>query len=262
MFRSTVGSSLLLVAALASHPVLAGGKIGIGLGMAPDYEGSDDTEGTPSLFGRYQWDSGRYVALGGTQEAGRALRLKANLISDAWSPTWELGPVLQYRMERDDVDNNRVDRMKKVDSATELGAFVGFKSGPWAASLTYATDVSDEHDGSVTELAGSYHLPINDAFSLKFGASVSYADDDYMDTYFGVNGKNKGKSGFSNYNAGSGIKDYGLSATAEYALNPSWGLQGGISYYRLTGDAEDSPLVDGVGDENQLSASVAVTYSF
>jgi outer membrane protein len=262
MYRITVGSALLLVAAFTSQTASAGGNIGIGVGMAPDYEGSDDRKATPVLFGRYQWDSGRYVALGGTQEAGKALRLKANLISDAMSPTWQLGPVLQYRMERDDVDNNRVDRMKKVDSQTELGAFVGFRTGPWAASLTYATDVSDETDGAVTELAGSYHLPINDAFSMKFGASVSYADDDYMDGYFGVNRKNAGKSGFSNYKAESGIKDYGLSVTAEYALNQSWGLLGGISYYRLTGDAEDSPLVDDVGDENQLSANVAVTYAF
>ena len=86
-------------------------------------------------------------------------------------------------MACDDVDNNRVDLMKKVDSATELGAFVGFRSGPWAASLTYATDVSDERDGAVTELAGPYHLSANDDFSLKCGANVSHADVEYMDTY-------------------------------------------------------------------------------
>jgi outer membrane protein len=241
---------------------MGNGKIGIGVGMAPDYEGSDDTEATPSLFGRYQWDSGRYVALGGTCEAGKALRLRANLLSDAQNSTWEMGPVLQLRMERDDVDNRRVDRMKKIDSATELGAFVGFRSGPWAASLTFAADVSDEHEGSVTEFAGSYHIPVNDELSLKFGASVSYADEDYMDTYFGVNSKNVGNSGFANYNADDGFKDYGLSATARYTLNQNWGLQGGVTYFRLLNDAKDSPLVDGEGDENQLSASVAVTYSF
>ena len=160
------------------------------------------------------------------------------------------------------MDNNQVDRMEDVDAATELGAFVGFRSGPWAASLTFAKDATDEHDGEVTELAGSYKLPMNDNLALTFGASVSYADSDYMDTYFGVNAKNVGTSGFSNYSADSGIKDYGLSVTAEYALNQDWGLQGGIKYYRLTNDAEDSPLVDDVGDHNQLSASMAVTYVF
>ena len=53
MYKLKTAPSLLLVTALASHTSMAGGKIGIGLGMAPDYEGSDDTEATPSLFGRY-----------------------------------------------------------------------------------------------------------------------------------------------------------------------------------------------------------------
>jgi outer membrane protein len=252
----------MLTAVLASPAAYAGGQIGIGAAMSPDYEGSDDREATLNLFGNYKWDSGRYVALGGTHEAGRALRVKANLISDAWSPTWEMGPVLQYRMERDDVDNDSVDRMKDVDAATELGAFVGFRSGPWAASLTYATDVSDEHDGAVTELAGSYRLAVNNEFSLTFGASMSYADGDYMDTYFGVNSRNVGSSNLSNYDAESGIKDYGLSVTAEYGLDENWGLLGGVKYYRLMNDAEDSPLVNDLGDRDQISASLAVTYTF
>lgn len=251
-----------MAAALAAPSAMAAGKIGLGVAMTPDYEGSDTNEGAPVLFGNYRWDNGRYVALGGTNEAGKALRVKANLISDSMSPTWELGPVLQYRMERNDVDNNRVDRMDKIKGATELGAFVGFKSGPWAASLTYATDVSDEHDGDVTELSGSYRLPMNDNLALTFGASASYADSDYMDTYFGVNPGNVSNSNLPAYSAGSGWKDAGLRVAADYKLNQNWGLQGGVHYYRLMNDAKDSPLVDDVGDRNQLSASVAVTYVF
>jgi len=263
MRNIAIGSGLTLLAAvMVSSPVMAGGNIGLGVSMAPDYEGSDESEGGPVLFGRYDWDSGRYVALGGTNEAGRAMRVRANLISNDMSPTWELGPVLQYRMERDDVDNNRVDNMKDIDAATELGAYIGFKSGPWAATLTYATDVSDEHDGAVTELAGSYALGISSELTLRFGASISYADSDYMDTYFGVNAKNVGTSNLPSYNADSGMKDAGLKVTADYKLNQNWGLQGGLAYYRLLNDAEDSPLVDDVGDSSQLSASVAVTYTF
>jgi len=261
--KITFGAGLaVLTAIMVSSSAMAAGKIGLGVAMSPDYEGSDDSEGSPVLFGHYAWDSGRYVALGGTNDAGKALRVKANLISSDISPMWELGPVLQYRMERDDVDNNQVDRMEEIDGATELGAFVGFKSGPWAASLTYAKDVSDEHDGAVTDLAGSYKLPMNDKFALTFGASVSYATSNYMDTYFGVNPGNRGSSNLANYSADSGVKDYGLKVAADYQLSQKWGLQGGLSYYRLLNDAKDSPLVDDVGDRNQLSASVAVTYTF
>ena len=262
MRKFTIGSSLLLAAALAAPSAMATGKIGVGVGMSPDYEGSDTNEAGPILFGNYHWDSGRYVALAGTHEAGNAARLKANLISDSMSQTWELGPVLQYRMERDDVDNNRVDRMEKIDGATEIGAFVGFKSGPWAASLTFAKDASDEHDGEVTELAGSYRLPMNDNFALTFGASASYADSDYMDTYFGVNADNLGSSNLPLYSADSGWKDVGLRVAADYKLNQNWGLQGTVKYFRLMNDAKDSPLVDDVGDRNELSAGIAVTYTF
>ena len=263
MRKITFGAGLaVLTAIMVSSSAMAAGKIGLGVAMSPDYEGSDDSEGSPVLFGHYAWDSGRYVALGGTNDAGKALRVKANLISSDISPMWELGPVLQYRMERDDVDNNQVDRMEEIDGATELGAFVGFKSGPWAASLTYAKDVSDEHDGAVTDLAGSYKLPMNDRFALTFGASVSYATSNYMDTYFGVNSGNRGSSNLANYSADSGVKDYGLKVVADYQLSQKWGLQGGLNYYRLLNDAKDSPLVDDVGDSSQLSANVAVTYSF
>ena len=35
-----------------------------------------------------------------------------------------------------------------------------------------------------------------------------------------------------------------------------------LNYTRMLNDAEDSPLVQKVGDENQYKAVVAVTYSF
>ena len=50
--------------------------------------------------------------------------------------------------------------------------------------------------------------------------------------------------------------------TAEYGLDENWGLLGGVKYYRLMNDAEDSPLVNDLGDRDQISASLAVTYTF
>jgi outer membrane scaffolding protein for murein synthesis (MipA/OmpV family) len=37
---------------------------------------------------------------------------------------------------------------------------------------------------------------------------------------------------------------------------------GNVSYTRMLNDAEDSPLVKKVGDENQYTAIVALTYNF
>lgn len=242
--------------------VAAGGFVGLGVGAKPDYEGSEDYEATPALFGRYIWDSGRYIDLGGAPSTGSAARLSANLLTARSGTSWELGPLLQYRLERDDVDNDKVDDMKKVDSTVEAGAFLGFTSGHWEGELSFAADTGSEHDGYLVYLSGAYNMKVNDKLNLKFGAQTTYADDDYMDSYFGVSGGDAARSGLSRYSAEEGLKDWGLNLTANYAINQKWGMVGVLSYSRLLGDAEDSPLVSDEGDENQLGATLAVTYKF
>jgi outer membrane scaffolding protein for murein synthesis (MipA/OmpV family) len=48
----------------------------------------------------------------------------------------------------------------------------------------------------------------------------------------------------------------------ELGDSEGFGLTGILSYKRLLGDAEDSPVVADVGDENQIFGGVALTYSF
>ena len=242
------------------------GFIGLGVISKPDYEGSDDHETTVAPFGKYFWASGRYASLGGTGGSESAARLSLNLITRASSENWTFGPLLQYRLKRDDVDNRRVDDMKDVDAAVELGVFVGFETGPWSANLSFAGDVSDEHDGYLVYLSGGYELMKTSKVNLSLGVRTSWADSNYMDTYFGVDRHNVRNSGLPFYNADSDVKDVGLSLTGVYHFNKTWAAGANASYTRMLGDAEDSPLVDGgnqsVGDENQIAGIVAVLYSF
>jgi outer membrane scaffolding protein for murein synthesis (MipA/OmpV family) len=240
----------------------AGGFVGLGAAVGPDYEGGDDYEARIAPFGRYNWATGRYVSLGGTSGTERAARVKANVITKDQSNIWELGPLLQYRLERDDVDNNKVDKLNKADSATELGAFVGLNSGPWEAALAVASDVTSEHDGTLVYMNGGYNIPINDKFTMELGAHLTWASDDYMEEYFGVTGSESDKTGLEKYQASSGFKDFGFGVTGHYLFNKTWGLLGNVGYTRMINDAEDSPLVDDEGDENQYEAVLAVTYAF
>ncbi|MEA2092948.1 MAG: MipA/OmpV family protein [Pseudomonadota bacterium] len=272
-------SAALLACSFAVSPVLAyeeisdtvhggagGGFVGLGVAVSPDYEGGNDYEAVPAPFGRYNWASGRSVSLGGTGGSEKAARLAANIISTEQSTVWKFGPLLQYRLKRDDnVDNKKVSRMKEVDAETELGAFLGFKSGALMAAVGYVTDVSSESDGSLWYLKGGYDLPVNQKFSMNVGVHLTYADDDYMDTYFGVSRKDSARSGLPQYTASSGFKDTGLALTGTYQFNQKWGMLGNVSWTRMLNDAEDSPLVDGSrgqGDKNVYAAVVAVTYAF
>ena len=170
--------------------------------------------------------------------------------------------MLQYRKKRDDVENTKVDRLKEVDAATEAGAFVGYTTGKLSMDVSYATDVSSEHDGYLWYLNGRYKHPVNERFSLTFGVHLAWADDDFMKTYFGVTGGESAKSGLPKYSASSGFKDAGSGITGVYKFNKTWGMAANVGYTRMLNDAEDSPLVSKVGDENQYEAVVAVMYSF
>ena len=246
---------LVLLAALclmAPAVQAADVSVGGGIGFMPDYEGSEDYEAVPVPFADVKFGNGMFIKLLG-------LNLRANLIPDKM---WRLGPVYNYRGERDDVDNSAVDDMKKVSDANELGIFGGFEINNWFATLSFMSDVGDAHDGWYSELKGGYNWIINPSWALSIGASMTYADDDYMQTYFGVSRQDAARSGLDRYNADSGIKDVGLDLGVNWMINQNWSTKGIASYTQLVGDADnDSPVVD-EGDEGQFFGAVLVVYKF
>ena len=246
---------LILLAALclmAPAAQAADVSIGGGIGFAPDYEGSEDYEAVPVPFANVNFGNGMYVKLLG-------LNLRANLIPDKM---WSLGPVYNYRAERDDVDNSAVDDMKQVSDANELGVFGGFNIDNWFLSLEFLADMGNAHEGWYSKLKGGYNWIISDSWALSIGASTTYADEDYMQTYFGVSRQDAARSGLDRYNADSGIKDVGIDLGVNWMITQSWSTKGIASYTQLVGDADDdSPVVD-EGDEGQFFGAVLVVYTF
>ena len=246
-------AGIFVAVLLAATPAAALEKLelGFGPGFAPDYEGSEDYEVVPVPYALAQWASGEYVHLLGN-------KLKANLLDD---DMWRLGPMLEYISSRADVDNNRVDDLKNVDASVMLGVFVGAEIDRWNASVEMRQDVADGN-GFLLTLNGGYNLPIDEQLKLGFGVSTTYADGDYMNTYFSIDGGDSRRSGLKKDDADSGFKDVGLNLSADYNFYENWSVMGLFRYTRLLGDAEDSPVVDDEGDENQLFGGVLVKYSF
>ena len=227
-------------------------SIGGGIGVKPDYEGSSDYELVPVPAGSAKFDNGMYLKLLG-------LNLRANLIP---SDFWRLGPVYNYRPERDNVENNRVDRMKDISDANELGLFGGFEWQGWYVFLEWLADTGDAYDGSYGTLKGGYNWMVNKEWMLTFGAFTTYASDDYMETYFGVSSGDAARSGLDRYNADGGMKDIGLDFGANWRFAQNWDLRGLFQIKQLVGDADDdSPVVD-EGSETQLFSAVLVVWNF
>jgi outer membrane protein len=227
-------------------------SIGGGVGAAPDYEGSADYEIVMLPAASAKFDNGMYIQLLG-------LNLRANVIP---SNMWRLGPVYNYRAERDDVENNRVDRMEEVSDANELGIFGGFEWNGWFVFLDILADAGNAYDGWYSTLKGGYNWMIDEAWMLSLGGHVTYANDDYMETYFGVSAADAAASGLDQYNADGGVKDVGIDLGLNWNFASSWSLRGLARISQLVGDAdEDSPVVD-EGSETQVFGGVMVMFKF
>jgi outer membrane protein len=217
---------LILLAALCLvAPVVQAADISVGggIGIAPDYEGSEDYEAVPVPFADVKFGNGMYVKL---------------------------------------LENDAVDDMKEVSDANELGIFGGFEYNNWFVSLEFLADTANAHEGWTSKLKGGYNWVINNSWALSIGASTTYADDDYMQTYFGVTAADAARSGLSQYNADSGIKDIGIDLGLNWMITQNWSAKGIASFTQLVGDADDgSPVVD-QGSEGQFFGAALVVYSF
>jgi hypothetical protein len=87
------------------------------IGIVPDYFGSDDytAGGAPTGLVRFG-SSERYARLLVTE-------VSVNVLDSA---TWSFGPVLNYRLARDDVDDDSVKLMRDIDGTLEAGLFGGW----------------------------------------------------------------------------------------------------------------------------------------
>jgi outer membrane scaffolding protein for murein synthesis (MipA/OmpV family) len=241
-----------LLMGLTSDAHAADVTAGLGLGMAPEYEGSEDYVAVPIPYVNVAWSNHMAINWLGS-------KAKVNLIP---SPVWKGGLIGEYIAERDDVDNDAVDAMEKVDSSLMLGGFLGFEYSNWSGSVEAMQDVADGNDGAIIRLNGGYRIPIDQAWTLSLGVFTTWADDDYMQAYFEIDAADSVRSGLQTFDADAGFKDVGLNLTATYKPWEHWGLMGLASYKRLLNDAEDSPVVDDEGDANQFSGGVLVFYKF
>ena len=227
-------------------------SLGLGVGLTPDYEGSDDYAGAILPYASVAWSNHMAFDLLGN-------KAKFNLIP---SSIWKGGLIGEYIGERDDVDDNKVDKLEDVDASLMLGGFFGFEYNNWSASIEAMADVTDGNDGTIVRLNGGYRMPISNTWGVAFGVFTTWADEDYMESYFGINTVDSTNSGLSTFDADEGLKDVGLNFRVTYQPWQNWGFMGLATYKRLLNDAEDSPVVDDQGDENQLSTGVLVFYKF
>lgn len=252
---------------------LGGDSITVGAGVAfiPDYEGSNDYRFVPV--------PGAIGSVGGFAFVVAGNRASVDLIPNDSGPVWDVqaGPVGVLNFNRaapSTIDDPRVRALGKIDTAIELGGFVGIgKTGvitsPYdklSLSVSYRYDVTGTHKSGILQPTLNYLTPLSTKAAVGLLASAERAERGYARTYFDITTGQSVTTGLPSFTTRGGWKNWTVGMVGTYALTGDL-LNGmkvvaGGTYRRMTGDFADSPVTSVAGSRDQWLGALGLAYSF
>lgn len=175
-------------------------------------------------------------------------------ISD--SSHWELGIAGRIQtLGLGDSDAEELEGIVDREWTLEAGPIAGWRGWPVHVNVKTYFELSDRHDGMVSELALSYPIEFSRGYIVPV-AELIHQDSDYVDYYYGV----APASATPVRPAYDGESATNVAARARwgYAINEKWLLSGSVGYEWLDSSIKDSPIVDADGVWN---ARIGVAYN-
>jgi outer membrane scaffolding protein for murein synthesis (MipA/OmpV family) len=278
-FTVLAGAALLLLPAIASAQPAGSGRppedrnslvLGLGGGIAPEYEGADD----------YGFQPGGVIQgkVDGFDFQVRGPNIYVDLLRDAPESRWNLiaGPVAQVRFERNsrnDIADPRVAALGTRDTAVELGGYVGIGRKGFLippASLTFdlafVRDVAGGHDSFILTPGVALSSPLSQRSFARLGVTADYVGKGYGRTYFDVAALPNPDALPAYPTRGSGLKSMGATFLLTHDLGgdnrKGWALFGLAGYKRLLGQYARSPIVRDAGSADQFLGIAGIAYAF
>jgi outer membrane scaffolding protein for murein synthesis (MipA/OmpV family) len=221
--------------------------LGAGVMLKPEYEGGDEYEvmALPMFNVRYK----DRAFLNPWHGLGYEFFKDDN---------FTFGTAVNYDFGRDEDDADRLRGLGDVDAGADLKLFGEIDLGLVDLNLEAAQNLGG-HEGFTAEAALMYNARSGQSTFISIGPSITYASDDYMKSYFGVNANQSARSGLGRFNAEGGFKDIGFSANVRHMIDQNWFVNGMASYDVLIGDAADSPVTE---RDSQPRVLLGAGYSF
>lgn len=227
--------------------------LGAGMTVLPGYEGSRDYKARP--FPIINAQSGRFFAHTGDgfyDSTGDGVGL--NLVQTQ-NLTLGIGANVMWGYDQDDVPHG----VGGLPDALGANAFISTRLSDYVLRLSATQAVTHQDRGMLVNARLSYPYAATSALTLTPSVATSWANQKYMDSYFGVSPDAAANSGLNAYAPSSGIKDVSLRVAAKYAVTDRLSLTGSIGTSRIVGDAADSPLVQ---QKTQMRSSIGGSYAF
>lgn len=243
--------------------------VGLGAGIVPDYEGSDDYRFIPAgaIRGRYHGIAfqtrGTYLYVDVLPRAGKDV-------------DFEFGPIVGARLnKRRHIDDDIVKLLPNTKTAWEVGAFAGVGysglTNPYdrlAFRLDVLHDVGSAHQSTVISPNLEFSTPVSRSTFIGANVGLEFVSNKYADYYYSITPvESVGTGGaLAPFNADGGLKNWKAGLLVNQSL--SGDLLHGLSvfglgqYTRLVGDFKRAPIVSERGSASQWLGALGLAYTW
>ncbi|MDE1147434.1 MAG: MipA/OmpV family protein [Azospirillaceae bacterium] len=209
--------------------------VGAGAMARPTYEGSDHYTVSPIPLIDIKWND--MVEMG---QQGIAAYWHQGAL--------KVGVALAFDPGRDDSKNffnqgdDRLKGLGNIDLSTGVKVFGSYQLGRLSFNASATKFNGSQNDGVVANVGVGLPLRLADGIILTPHVGATWANDNYMETFFGVTPTQAARSIFTSYTADAGFKDVTVGANLRYRITEHWFAMTDVSVKKLLGSAADSPL--------------------
>ena len=232
-------------------------SLGAGVIRAPLYPGSDRYE--PRFIPVVTVNFGRFFfggESGGTGLPGAGV----NLVRDQhWRAGVGLAIAGAFRKQREESDDPSLRGMGDIERVLRGLAFVGYERDWYGLYARLATEMTDKDQGTLVLMDALVRRRVNERLTVNIGPGVTWADSEYMMTFFGVSAEQAARSTLPQYRAQAGFYAVRFGAGGSYRIDRDWRVIVRASVARLEGDAAQSPITR---DRTQYTAGLLAAYEF
>lgn len=223
--------------------------MGLGLANTARYVGSNERRYRIMPTLNAQWKNGWF--------AGFPRGVGYNFSTD---PHSEFGLRLTADHGRKQTVSAALNGLGDIGARAELGGFYNLaltRQIKLNTSLRYGA--GSDSKGMLLDASLNYRLPLAENRFASFGIATTYANSNYMQSYYGVNAAQSASSGYAVYSPSAGIREVDLTASYTYKIDRQWAIVTGASFGELGSAVKNAPMSRS-NTHNSLHISSSYTF--
>ena len=223
--------------------------IGLGIINTPKYEGSENSISRTIPFINFKYKKLSFNPVSG---------IKINFFNNE---NWLLNYGVGLNLGRDPKQDNNLSGLNKINWTLEPKLEAKYKSKYYSVSSELAYDIFQKgHKGFYikSSLGSGFPFIGLNTFIIP-SISFTFANNTYLNNYFGIDNNENSSSGYSIYNLSDGIKDISANVIGIYKINDKLSLIANLSYKKLIGQVAKSPIIF---KDNNITTILTLNYNY